>query len=405
MTERSRSSRSGGSRDTQIGRLHEATSVLHTCSTHEEAYDVVIDAAVEVVGLDWCGLAKAVDGWFELVAISENAPLTVGERYLRTDEGSAGRAYRTGEPDVIDDVRQSEQGKPVDELFRSGLTVPVDDWGVFQGVSSEANRFDETDVELAGLLVMHAVEAFDRLDAEARLRRQNERLEAFASVVSHDLKSPLTVAVGRLELYRETGDVHHADELENALARMDVLIDDLLQLARQGDDVGELDSVDLRTLAREAWSNVETGTAQLAVRTEQTINADPGRLLQLFENLLCNAIEHGSIPSRSDADDEIAADSMTTDAEADSMTTDSGATPERVCVTVGSSDRGFYVEDNGPGIPELERDAVFKTTYSTSETGTGLGLAIVETIVSAHGWRIELDTGETGGARFEIITE
>ena len=405
MTERSRSSRSGGSRDTQIRRLHEATSALHTCSTYEEAYDVVIDAAVEVVGLDWCGLAKAVDGWFELVAISENAPLTVGERYLRTDEGSAGSAYRTGEPDVIDDIRQSEQGKPADDLFRSGLTVPIDDWGVFQGVSVEANRFDETDIELAGLLVMHAVEAFDRLDAESRLRRQNERLEAFASVVSHDLKSPLTVAVGRLELYREAGDERHADEVENALTRMDTLIDDLLQLAQQGDDVGELDSVDLRTLAREAWSNVETGTAQLVVRTDRTIDADPSRLLQLFENLFRNAIEHGSMRNGLDAEGGNEADSTTDDNTTPSTTTDSGATSARECVTVGSSDRGFYVEDNGSGIPESERDAVFETTYSTSETGTGFGLAIVETIVSAHGWRIELSPGETGGARFEIIIE
>ncbi len=402
MTERSQSN---GSRDTQIGRLHEATSALHTCSTHEEAYDVVIDAAVDVVGLDWCGLAKAVDGWFELVAISENAPLTVGERYLTIDEGSAGHAYRTGQPDVIDDVRNSEQGKPVDDIFRSGLTVPVDGWGVFQGVSTEANRFDETDVELAGLLVMHAAEAFDRLDTEARLRRQNERLDAFASVVSHDLKSPLMVAVGRLELYRETGEVHDADAVENALARMDVLIDDLLQLARQGDDVGELDSVDLGTLAREAWSNVETGTARLAVRTDRAIDADRGRLLQLFENLFRNAVEHGSMRNLSDAAGENGADSTTTDFETDETPGDSGTTPEPVRVTVGSSARGFYVEDNGPGIPDSESDAVFETAYSTSETGTGFGLAIVETIVSAHGWRIELGSSETGGARFEITIE
>jgi signal transduction histidine kinase len=72
-------------------------------------------------------------------------------------------------------------------------------------------------------------------------------------------------------------------------------------------------------------------------------------------------------------------------------------------VRVGELDRGgFYVEDDGVGIPEDEREEVFGSGYSTGEDGTGFGLAIVTEIVDAHGWRIRVRESREGGARFEI---
>lgn len=73
-----------------------------------------------------------------------------------------------------------------------------------------------------------------------------------------------------------------------------------------------------------------------------------------------------------------------------------------VTVTIGDLDRGFYVEDDGPGIPEEERDAVFKAGYSTNEAGTGFGLNIVKQVVQSHGWEIIVTESLDGGARFEI---
>lgn len=210
----------------------------------------------------------------------------------------------------------------------------------------------------------------DQLETnQAELQRQNERLDRFASVVSHDLRNPLTVANGRLDLASEECDSAHLDDVERALGRMESLIDDLLTLAKQGSTVADREPVVLSELVDSAWENVETGEGILNAEIHGTIQADVSRLQQVFENLFRNAVEHGG---------------------------------KDVTVTVGELDDGFYVEDDGPGIPEAERDDVFEAGHTTSEEGTGFGLSIVQQIVEAHGWSIRVTESASGGARFEI---
>ena len=209
----------------------------------------------------------------------------------------------------------------------------------------------------------------EREQREQRLNRQNERLEEFASIVSHDLRNPLNVADGRLKLAREECDSEHLEHAERALARMDALIEDLLTLAREGETADDPEPVDLAATVDGCWVNVETADATLVIDVNRTIHADESRLKQLVENLVRNAVEHGG---------------------------------DTVTVTVGELDDGFYVEDDGPGIPESERDDVFDAGYSTNEAGTGFGLSIVKQVVNAHDWTIRVTEGSKGGARFEV---
>jgi signal transduction histidine kinase len=202
-----------------------------------------------------------------------------------------------------------------------------------------------------------------------KLAEQNRRLEEFASVVSHDLRNPLSVARGRLELAREAPAGDHFDAIARAHERMGVLLEDLLTLAREGEDIGETEAVDLATLAADCWRNVDTGDATLRTDTDRTVEADRSRLQQLVENLVRNAVEHGG---------------------------------DGVTVAVGDLADGFYVADDGPGIPEEEREAVFDTGYSGAGEGTGFGLAIVEQVADAHGWTVRIVEGVAGGTRFEI---
>jgi signal transduction histidine kinase len=343
---------------------------LHACSTPPAAYDVVIEAAVDVLGFDWCCLAEATDGMFELVAAADGAPVAVGDRLLAIDEGLAGEAYQTGEPVHADDIQAANGAAPVDDTFRSGLSVPLEGWGVFQSAADERNAFDEVDLQVLELLLAHAAEAFRRIDNEAELRRQNERLEKFTSVVSHDLRSPLSVANGRLELYRETGDTAHLDEAGAAIDRIESRLEALLSLARQGQTVGERETVRVTAAAEDAWRNV-VGDGTLSVDCGTTVQADRTRLVQLFENLFRNALEHGSTG---------------------------------VTITVGDTDEGFYVADDGPGIPPGDREDVFELGHTTREDGTGFGLAIVQTIAEAHGWTVTAGESAAGGARFEVRT-
>ncbi|RXK46436.1 PAS domain-containing protein [Halorientalis pallida] len=209
---------------------------------------------------------------------------------------------------------------------------------------------------------------------ERELTAQNERLDRFATLVSHDLRNPLQVAVSRVDAARTVADPDgevddHLDTTAGSLDRMDRLIDDVLTLAREGQSDTDPEPVALSTASDRAWECVERTDATLTVAEDARIRADPDRIVTLLENFFRNAVEHAGGP---------------------------------VSVTVGALESGFYVADDGPGIPEDERDVVTELGYSTSDDGTGFGLAIVREIAKAHGWELTVTESDEGGARFEF---
>jgi PAS domain S-box-containing protein len=212
----------------------------------------------------------------------------------------------------------------------------------------------------------------ERVEYARQLEAQNERLDQFVSLVSHDLRNPLDVAGTRLDLAQQKRDSEHLDAVEGALDRMETLVEDLLTLARGGKQDVEPESIPLGVLAEQCWAHVETGDVTLDVASDRTVEANRDRLSQLLENLFRNALEHGG-----------------------DVTT----------ITVGALEDGFYVEDDGQGIPEADRDRVFEDGYSTSRDGTGFGLSIVSEFAAARGWTVSVTEGDAGGARFEILTE
>jgi signal transduction histidine kinase len=233
--------------------------------------------------------------------------------------------------------------------------------------SVTANPFTADRSRLGQLITL--TDVTEREHYRQDLERKNQRLEEFASIASHDLRNPLNVAQGRLQMAMEECDSEHLDAVARSQDRMGALIDDLLALAREGDQVSETEPVDIAELAQSCWQNVQTKQATIRTQTERTVRADASRLQQVFENLFRNAIDHGG---------------------------------EEVTITIGETDDGFYVEDDGPGIPEEARQEVFDAGFSTSDGGAGFGLSIVRQVVTAHGWEIEAAEGSTGGARFEI---
>jgi len=252
---------------------------------------------------------------------------------------------------------------------------------------------------------------------ESELERQNERLDRFTGLVSHDLRNPLNVASGYLELARQECESEHLDEIRTAHDRMEALLQDLLTLARQGEPIDETERVSLSAVATQSWGVVDTGTGSLTIEDDATFTADSDRLQQLLENLFRNAVEHGSTSSRTDSDDAVEHGSTSPDSQAPQDTVEHGSTSSRtdsddaveherkgVTVRVGPIEDcpGFYVADDGSGIPESDRERIFDSGYSTHEGGTGFGLDIVSEIVDAHGWTIAATDSWDGGARFEI---
>jgi signal transduction histidine kinase len=216
----------------------------------------------------------------------------------------------------------------------------------------------------------------------AELRQRNVRLDEFASIVSHDLRNPLGVASGGLQLARETGDDEDFDRVAQAHERMDRMIGELLTLAQEGRDASDLEPLELGRIVERARATVDADL-DVVLADDHQLRADPERLTALLENLLRNSAEHGSPGSQAQSDD--------------------AAEHAAPVVTVGAlPDGGFYVADDGPGIPPEKHDEVFNQGYTTETNGTGIGLAIVRRIADAHGWTVELTESETGGARFEF---
>jgi signal transduction histidine kinase len=148
--------------------------------------------------------------------------------------------------------------------------------------------------------------------------------------------------------------------------------------------------------------------AAVAVEADATVRADEDRLVQLFENLFRNAVEHGSTSpsSSSTREDAVEHSSTSPRSQAHEDAVDHADEPVQIRVGPLRSDDGeldgFYVADDGPGIPPAERADVLEAGYSTAESGTGLGLAIVNRIVEAHDWSVTVTESEAGGARFEV---
>jgi PAS domain S-box-containing protein len=258
--------------------------------------------------------------------------------------------------------------------------------------------YDEDETIAVGALA----DVSDRRERERELERRNERLDRFASVVSHDLRNPLAVAEGYLQLARETGDESHLDEARAALDRIGELIEDLLELARTGRGVGEVGPVSLSGVATEAWEGVATAGHTLRVVEDATVRADRSRLRQLFENLFANAVEHGSAGGQVASDDTDEHGSTGNRTGADDAVERGDADGGGVTVAVGTLDDGFYVADDGIGIPEEIEETLFETGVTGATDGTGFGLAIVREVAENHGWRVDASNDEDGGARFEF---
>jgi len=341
-----------------------------------------------------------------------DAVVTVDEKTRVVDwNPAAGKLFDHDDPYVGMDAEEFFRGVPSDALSQllddsraeSQLTLELE--GRTRHYLLLISPVDiGQDEDVGRVIVLRDISDIKR--REQQLVKQNEYLDEFAGIVSHDLQGPLMEIRGSADMAVNTGDVSHVEHVLGATDRMETLVDDLLQLARTGQQIDATEPVAVEQVAESAWRRVWSPDSELYVETDATVVADPERLQQLLENLFRNSVEHGSrnpdLQARRDA-----VEHSSTDDEAPTATVAAngrGAEGEdtTVTVTVGELSDGFYVEDDGPGIPPEARSKVFERGYTTGEDGTGLGLSIVDQIVGAHGWSIRVTEGATGGARFEI---
>ncbi|RAW44430.1 hypothetical protein DQW50_14320 [Halorubrum sp. 48-1-W] len=363
----------------QLEALHEASVGLIAATSHERVAEVAVAAASDIHGLE-ASTAYLYDADENVLepAASTTAALNLagGPPTYRPGESIVWRVFERGEPEAVEDVPSDPDAYNPETPIRSQLTLPLDGYGVLVSGSHEPGTFDERDVTIGRILAGNVVAALEQVDRARELEKRNERLDEFVSVISHDLRNPLAVATGRLELARadlaDAGvETEHLSSVEYALGRIESLIDDLLRLARE--DGADVDPEPLRLseLVDHCCGVVDTEGATLRTATDGTFRGDRGRVRQCFENLVRNALEHGG---------------------------------DGVTVTAGvlADGTGIYFEDDGSGIASENREKVFDAGYSTQRDGTGFGLRIVDRIVESHDWEIRVTKSEAGGARFEI---
>jgi two-component system OmpR family sensor kinase len=231
----------------------------------------------------------------------------------------------------------------------------------------------------------------DRLEEAFALRQASEdRLRRFLSDASHELRTPLASIRGYAELHRmgatrDPATVERAmRRIEDEAARMGILVEDLLALARLDEERERVRrKVDVAELARNAVSDARATAPDREIALEAdagaTVLADPDQLRQVLANLLRNAVVHTPV-----------------------------GTPIEVSVVRGGGDVRLRVRDHGPGLPGDDPAALFDRFWRAEggrergKAGAGLGLAIVAGIVAAHQGAVVAEDAEGGGACFTV---
>jgi PAS domain S-box-containing protein len=239
----------------------------------------------------------------------------------------------------------------------------------------------------------HLIESFlditERKQVEEEIRKKNEELENFAHVVSHELKTPIISVQGfssrLLQKYQEKLDekaVSYLEQIQSSARRMELVVSDLLSLAKIGQVVSSFNDVSSFEIVKDVVSRLQPRQKEKDIKLEvvdilPTIWCDRQRISQVFENLLVNAMKF------------------------------MGDT-ENPRIEIGYEDKGdfhqFYVKDNGIGIDPKCQQRIFDMFQQLKQIedkeGTGIGLAIVDRIVKNHGGEVWVDSEKGKGSTF-----
>ena len=392
--------------------LDDATRVLNSSLDYRQTLEQLAQLVVPDLA-DWCIVDLRDDGKLEHVAIAHSNPakIEIAREFERVNKPDLEReigtreVMRTGAPriaaDITDEMLAASAQTPehlrfLRELgFKSWVGAPLvargETFGVIHLVMSESGRrYGADDLEVAEELGQRAGTAVEN----ARLFRDTQTAvkvrDDVLAIVSHDLRNPLgAIDLGATLLLQQVGSEprarKHLETIRRSTDRMEHLIDDLLDMASINVgkfsiqparlDAGEVldEAVDMHEpIASERGIKI---TRDCGVRGV-SLYADRNRLVQVFGNLLGNALKFCR------PGDVVAVRSKR---DGDRMT--------------------VFIADTGPGIPSNELPHIFEPYWSGragKKKGTGLGLFITKAIIEAHGGTIDVDSEEGKGARFDV---
>lgn len=359
-------------KEKSLEKVIEVNEKMSGASSKEELLKIAIDAVSDIFRLPLAAAFER-DG-DKLLPVSANfdfKQIFGGEIVLDLDNSVAGTVFESGQSKLIEDMEGTEAFNP-DTPIEAEVIIPLGDYGVLISGSREKREFDKADQYIADWFGSSVEASINRVERERKISERDERLEKkdeqidqFVEMLSHDLRNPLNIAQGYLDMIEGSEE---SEQVDKALERMEEIIETMLNMAQHTGEIGR-ENVSLIEVAKEAWKYDYLDEAELVVEDDVELMANRDQLKHLLENLFSNSVKYAG---------------------------------NEVEVTVGSSENGFYVEDNGPGIPQEDRNKVFEFGYSSGDS-TGMGLAIVDRIAGFQGWEIEISESDSGGARFDFV--
>jgi len=372
-----------------LNALLDATRQMVSATTVQEVADVVTTTIRESIGFAMSGvhLYHETAGGLAPVSVSNKSKQVIEEPPV-LDEGIGWQAYKTGEPQIYQNLQAANELYNGQTEIQSEIALPLGHQGVLLVSSAETDAFSDRDITLAKTLATNATAVFSRIQTYEQLQQrektveeQRDNLRIVNKIVRHDIRNDLQLIsayANRLE--NKLNEFEEPQKISkcvtNAIEVTETAreVTNIVLQARQPDEY-----VNLNTILSQQIKNISDSYPRSKIETPNEIPnidvAGSDMLESVFRNLLSNAIQHN--------DKEV---------------------PE-VTVSVSQTESGAIIEiaDNGPGIPDRHKEAMFEEGNSgLNSDGTGLGLYLVKKIVGRNNGRVEVVDNEPEGSVFVV---
>jgi GAF domain-containing protein len=394
----------------EVSTLYQLARQVNTSLDVQERLNSIVESLKQAMGCRACSIAllDPINDVLEIRAAAGIKGKWQSDFKLGLGEGVAGRVALEGTPIYVPDTQEMESFIFFDPSVRSLLTVPLSVLGRIIGTlsvdSEKPDAFSAADERLLAIAAAQAAIAIENARLYTSLEQRARNLaEAYAELqevdrlrdemvqnVSHELRTPLTFVKGYVELLL-AGDAGPLTDLQKEY--LDVVIDKTdtvtrlvsdIMFLQQADQVPKKISISLAKMARRALQGCAATAEQAGLILVEDIPddlppvaGDAGRLQQVFDNLLGNAIKFS---------------------------------PDGGHITVAVKDVGEMVQasvaDEGVGIPKDQHERIFERFYQVDGSarrhfaGVGLGLTIAKRIVEAHGGKIWVESVPDSGSTF-----
>ncbi|MFW6196420.1 MAG: GAF domain-containing protein [Thermoplasmatota archaeon] len=358
----------------KIQKLIEYIAKLESCNEEEEIIKIAGEAAEKILDFDICSIDKVDNDRFVLKYVSSRAP-EGGAKERELEEGGLGAmTYRNQQSYSVGDLQDFKEAKPIKDEYRSAISVPIGDYGVFQAVSNQTEYFSEEDLQLAELLMLNVSEAIQRTEVY-------NREEFLLTLLRHDLKNKNQIIQGYLQLIDDEDLSEENKELLEKASMVNREGQKLLNkvgMLKEIDREEEITEVSLDKYIEKSLENYRNKAQEKGMKIdyeEEEITVLAGPLLEeMFNNILENSINHS---------------------EGDMI---------RINIEEYEDEVTIHIEDDGKGIEEDMVDKLFDRGFKDkNSSGLGIGMYLVKRIVDTYEGRIKIMESELGGARFDII--